>query len=223
MKSLILYSTIVGGFFAQTDALSAAICAAQTKVGNDVWKRGFSGHDPAGATVAANFHLKAANIVPTQFDGELIHVGFVQNRDAAGNVYPKLRVGVECCGDQYLLSLDLKGDVAQRLIVKLDSCEHGQYIRLSAWPTFVEREGRKFVNHAASLKDAEGKEIPANSNFSAEVKKQTDAVEGALRAVGVTDKKVVAQAKVNKRIDAHRDLLLQIQARFMTANAGVAA
>lgn len=219
MKSLILYSTIVGGFFAQTDPLEAAINRARDRVGADVWKRGFSGNEPQGATVAANAELKAAGISPLQFEGELVHVGFVENRDAAGNSYPKLRVGVQSMDDQFLLSLDLKGDVAQRLVVKLDNCSPGDYVRVSAWPTFVVRGDRKFVNHAASMKNGDGVEIPANASFSAQVKKQTEAVEATLTGAGITDKKVLATAKATKRIDAHKALLLEIQSRFVTANA----
>jgi hypothetical protein len=217
MKSLILYSTIVGGFYAQTDDLDLAINAARAHVGSDTWKRGFSGTDPSGATVAANWYLKEAGITPVQFEGELTHVGFVQNSDASGNTYPKLRVGVQCMEDQFLLSLDLKGDVAQRLVVKLDNCNLGDYVRISAWPTFVERNGRTFVNHAASMKDGQGKEIPVNAEFSAEVKKSTNGVESALLAAGISDKKIVATAKATKRIEAHRDLLQKIQSHFTEA------
>lgn len=217
MKSLILYSTIVGGFYAQSDELDTAINAARAHVGDDTWKRGYSGSDSAGATVAANWYLKEAGIAPVQFEGELTHVGFVENRDASGNSYPKLRVGVQCMDDQFLLSLDLKGDVAQRLVVKLDNCNPGDYVRISAWPTFVERGGRTFVNHAASMKDGQSKEVPANTGFSAEVKKATDGVEATLKSAGISDKKVVATAKATKRIEAHRDLLLKIQARFAEA------
>lgn len=221
MKSLILYSTIVGGFFPQSDALEAAVTAARMDVGDDVWKRGYSGSNRDGATVAANARLKEARITPMQFEGELLHVGFVENRDNSGNSYPKLRVGVQNLDDQFLLSLDLKSDVAQRLLVKLDNCQPGEYVRISAWPTVVERDGRKFVNHAASMKDADGKEIPANSTFSGEVKKITDGVDSALRAAGIADKKVVATAKATKRIEAHKDLLLKIQTRFTEAKVPV--
>lgn len=219
MKSLILYSTIVGGFFAQSDELEAALGAARARVGNDTWKRGFSGSDPSGATVAANWEFAEAGIKPVAFEGEIIHVGFVENRDGSGNTYPKLRVGVQNLDDQFLLSLDMKGDVAQRLVVKLDNCQPGDYVRISAWPTFVERGGRQYVNHAASMKDGEGKEIPANSTFSAEVKLDTESVEKVLRSAGITDSKVVATAKATKRISAHKDLLLKIQARFAEAKS----
>ena len=219
MKSLILYSTIVGGFYAQTDTLEQAILRARNRVGDDMWKRGYSANDPHGATVAANWELREAGISPVPFEGDLIHVGFVENRDSSGNAYPKLRIGVQTMEDQLLLSLDLKGDVAQRLVVKLDNCMPGQYVRIAAWPTFVDRGGRKFVNHAASMKTADGQEIPANSAFSAEVRTQTDAVATALEGAGVTDKKVVSTAKANKRIEAHKALLLEIQARFVAAKA----
>jgi hypothetical protein len=214
MKTLILYSTICGGFFAQTEGLGVAIRAARDHVGDDVWKRGYSGSEPHGATVAANHYLHLAGIKPIQLDGAMVHVGYVENRDSSGNTYPKLRLGLQNLDDQYLLSVDLKSDVAQRLVVKLDNCTPGEYIRVSAWPTFVQRDGRKFVNHAASMKNANGTEVPANSGFSAQVKTKTDAVDSALKAVGVFDKKVIATAKVNKRVEAHKDLLLQIQTRF---------
>lgn len=219
MKSLILYSSVVGNFFASNDHLAAVVEAARATVGDDVWKRGFSGIDPKGATVAAKKALQDAGIAPIKLEGELVHIGFVENRDAAGNSYPKLRVGLHYLDDQYLLSLDLKSDVAQRLVVKLDNCEYGDYIRISAWPTPVERGGRQYINHAASIKDSEGKEIPANSEFSAKVKAQTEAVEQTLKAAGITDKKVVATAKATRRIEAHKELLLSIQARFVEANA----
>ena len=100
-----------------------------------------------------------------------------------------------------MISLDLKTDVSQRLLVKLDNCFPNEYVKISAWPTVVERGDRKFVNHAASMKDADGKEIPANTEFSAQVKAECEKVDVALVAVGVNDKKVIATAKANKRIE----------------------
>lgn len=219
MKSLILYSSVVGNFYASNDQLASVVDTARAAVGEDVWKRGFSGLDPKGATVAAKKALQDAGISPIKLEGELVHIGFVENRDTAGNTYPKLRVGLHYLDDQYLLSLDLKSDVAQRLVVKLDNCEYGDYISISAWPTPVERGGRQYINHAASIKDSDGKEIRANSEFSAQVKAQTESVEATLKAAGITDKKVVATAKATRRIEAHKNLLLSIQASFVEANA----
>lgn len=217
MKSLILYSTIVGSFYAQTPGLEAAISESRAQVGNDVWKRGFSGSDPLGATAVAVGCLKAAGITPIVFEGHISHIGFVENSDQVGNRYPKLRVGLESLDDQYLLSIDLKSDVAQRLLVKLDNCAPGQYIKVSAWPTVVEKGGRKFINHAASVKDSNGTEVPANTAFSAEVKTKTESIESALKAAGVADTKVIATAKANRRVEAHKELLIALSKRFTEA------
>lgn len=216
MKHLILYSTIVGGFFAQTEALEAAIESARTEAGDEVWKRGYSGNNKGGATAICNTHLNNAGIQAVPVEGWLTFVGFVENRDHAGNSYPKLRVGIETeLGDKFMLSLDLKSDVAQRLLVKLDNCVPNEFVAISAWPTVVERGGRKFVNHAVSMKDANGSEVPVNPEFSAQVKAETEKVAAALAAVGVTDKTVVAKAKANKRIECHKNLLLEIKDRFV--------
>jgi hypothetical protein len=218
MKYLILYSTIVGGFFAQTEALDAAIKKAREEAGEDTWKRGFSGRTRGGATAICQFHLNEAQIQAIQIEGRVQYVSYRENLDGAGNVYPKLRVGIETDnGDRYILSLELKSDVAQRLIAKLDNCFPDQYVRISAWPTVVERGGRTFVNHAVSMKDAEGKEIPANTDFSGQVKAECEKVEVALRAVGVADKQVIAKAKANKRVECHKTLLLKIKDIFADA------
>jgi hypothetical protein len=66
-----------------------------------------------------------------------------------------------------------------------------------------------------SVKDAEGKEIPVNSDFATQVKKLTDGVEATLIAAGVIDKKVVATAKATRRIDAHKELMMRIEQRFI--------
>ncbi len=221
MKSLILYSTLVGGFYAQNDRLAAAVSAARTRVGEDTWKRGFSGGEPGGSTQAAMSELRKAGIEPIQVEGELVHVAFVENRDNSGNTYPKLRIGLQFMDESMLLSLDLKGDVAQRLIVKLDNCQPGEYIRISAWPTVVTRGDRSYINHAASIKSADGKEIPVKADFSGDVKNLTDGVERTLMTAGISDKKVLATAKATRRIEAHKELLLRIAQRFSLAKETV--
>ena len=167
----------------------------------------------------ANRHLKKAGIKAIPLEGDLVYVAFVENKDDAGNRYPKLRVGMEYLEDQYMLSLDIKSDVAQRLIVKLDNCQPGEYVRLSAWPTMVVKGNRTFINHALSMKNAEGKEVPANTTFSAGVKQQTEGVAATLRAAGIMDEKVIATAKATKRVDAHKELLQAIESRFIAAGA----
>ena len=214
MKQLVLYSTIAGNFYAQTEQLKQAVQRARSKVGDDVWKRGFSDRDVTGATNAFLYECMQEGIQPVLLEGELTFVGYVENRDEKGQTYPKLRVGISSLDEELLLSVDMKTDVAQRLIVKLDRCSPGDYMRISAWPTTVERGGRQFVNYAVSVKDGEGKEIAANSEFSAKVKTVTEGVYGTLVAAGITDIKTIATAKATKRIQAFKDLLVVLQSRF---------
>ncbi len=213
-KSLVLYSTIAGGFYAHTDDLEKAISVARSNVGDDVWKKGFSGKDSAGATVAAITELNVAGIEPVKVEGELKNVSFVENKDSAGNVYPKLRVDIANGDNVMLLSLDLKSDVAQRLIAKLDSCQPGDHVKVAAWASPVDRGERTFINHAVSVKGCQGEEVKANSEFSSNLKTQTEALESTLKSAGISDTKVISAAKTNKRIEAHKEKLLDIQNRF---------
>lgn len=214
MKSLVLYSTIVGGFYAHNERLERAIGIARSNVGDDVWKKGFSGKDAEGATAAATTELNAAGITPVNVEGELKNVNFVENKDNSGNVYPKLQVDIQNGEDKILLSLDLKSDVAQRLIAKLDNCQPGDHVKLSAWATPVEKGDRTFINHAVSVRNNQGSEIKADPSFSQDIKSQTDNLENTLKAAGINDSKVISAAKTNKRIEAHKDKLLNIQNRF---------
>ncbi len=213
-KSLVLYSTITGGFYAHTENLEKAINIARTNVGDDVWKKGFSGKDSSGATAAAMAELNAAGIEPVKVEGELKNVSFTENKDNSGNVYPKLRVEIEKDNESLLLSLDLKSDVAQRLIAKLDNCQPGDHIKVAAWATPVDRGERTYINHAASVKNSNGEEVKANSEFTSNIKNQTDTLENTLKSAGINDTKVISTAKTNKRIEAHKEKLLDIQNRF---------
>jgi len=214
MKSLVLYSTIAGGFYAHTENLEKAVSVARANVGDDVWKKGFSGKDSAGATVAVMSELNDAGIAPVKVEGELKNVSFVENKDNSGNVYPKLRVDIANGKDVMLLSLDLKSDVAQRLIAKLDNCQPGDHVKVAAWASPVEKGERTFINHAASVKNGQGEEVKTNPEFISELKAQTETLENTLKAAGVNDSKVISAAKTNKRIEAHKEKLLNIQNRF---------
>lgn len=195
---------------------------ARNEAGEDVWKRGYSGSNRGGATALLRYHLDQAGIAPLAMEGVLSYVGYRENIDGNGNVHPKLRIGLQADNnDLYTISLDMKSDVAQRLIVKLDNCLPGEWVRISAWVSPVKRDDRTFINHAASIKDANGKEIAGNVNFSTKVKEECSKVEDALRVVGVNDKQVIAKAKANKRVECHKELLFKIRAVFSTSTENV--
>lgn len=214
MTSLVVYSSVIGGFYVKSDALEKAIDAAKTSVGDDVWKRGFSATDPAGATAAAKRELMQAGIDPIKLEGELTSVSFTENKDDSGNLYPKLRVDLLTPNDKLVVSLDLKSDVAQRMIAKLDNCKPGDRVSVSAWPTTVEKGDRTFINHAVSMRNSENVEIPVNPNVNAKVKEETQNVEKALMSAGVDDKKVINAAKTTKRIAVNKEVLQTIETRF---------
>lgn len=214
MTSLVLYSTIGGNFYSRTPLLEEAIDNAKAKVGDDTWKKGYSANAPDGATAAIKTELKAAGIEPVQVEGVITNVSYVENTDGAGNLYPKLRLDVENNDDKLVLSVDLKSDVAQKLISKLDNCNRGDQVKISAWPTTIDKDGRTFINHAVSMKNSEGVEVKANPNFAAELKQKSEGVETTLKAAGIDDKKVINNAKTSKRIQEHKDLLLKIEERF---------
>ena len=215
-KSLVLYSTIAGGFYTHTENLEKAIGIARSNVGDDVWKKGFSGKDSSGATAAAITEFNEAGITPVKVEGELKNVSFVENKDSSGNVYPKLRVDIANGDNVMLLSLDLKGDVAQRLIAKLDNCQPGDHVKVAAWASPVDRGERTFINHAVSVKGGQAEEVKVNPEFSSGIKNQTEALENTLKSAGINDTKVISAAKTNKRIEAHKEKLLDIQNRFKT-------
>lgn len=215
MKSVLtIYSSILGGFYAKTKEFEAAMMRARSDVGDDVWKRGFSGAQEFGATAAAQKHTRAMGVAAVNVAGNLVGVAYVENKDGQGNLYPKLRVAVECVDHHILLSIDIKDDVAQRLLSKLSNCSPAQFITISAWPTPVERNGRTFINHAVSVKDDGRVEVPANTEFSAWVKKITEAVRSVLATAGIHDEKTVATAKLTKRIDAHKQFLVRVSKKF---------
>lgn len=225
LKSVLtVYSTILGGFYTRSSEFEAAMRKARSAVGDDAWKRGYTGDTPDGNTQVARIEMSRAGIKAVRIEGALTGVRFRENNDESGNRYPKLHVSIDRLDHEILLSVDIKDDVAQRLISKLDNCKPGQFLSISAWPTPVNRNGRDFVNHAVSVKtQAEGDEakaeVPANAQFSAEVKKQTDAVEATLKGAGISDAKVIQSGKTSKRLDAYKALLQKIEARFAPVTA----
>lgn len=213
-KELVVYSTIVGDFFVNTPELGEAVGKARAKVGDDVWKKGFSADDPKGATAAAVAELKSAGIKPVRVEGTVNNVSYGENTDGSGNVYPKLKVDIQNNDRELLVSLDLKSDVAQRMIAKLDGVNSGDSVKISAWASPVEKGERTFINHAVSIKNQNGEEIKVNPAFSESVKSQTQALEANLKNVGVQDKSVINTARNTKRIEIHKAKLQDIEERF---------
>jgi hypothetical protein len=213
-KSLVVYSTVIGEFLFSSPELTNAMSTAIGKVGEDVWKKGFSANRPDGATVTAISELKAAGLAPVDVSGIVKDISYGENVDGAGKKYPKLRVNLTQGENELFVSLDLKSEVAQRMIAKLGSVNQGDFLKVSAWASPVERGGRTFINHAVSIKDSNGAEVRVDPEFSGSIKSQIQKLEGDLQGMGVSDKIVINTAKTAKRMEIHKNKLSDIEARL---------
>lgn len=211
----------VAGLFIQVgkDGLGAQIEAAlnlaRKEVGDAAWKRGNTQKTAGGATEIALRELAKIGYKAPVLKGKLTKVSYVETKDGSGNVYQKVRVQLdgETKDDSHLISLDIDSELAQGLIQKLEHCQLGQVITFGAFTVPVERNGRTFVNHKATVKDEAGKEIKAEG-FWAKAQEAAAAAKKALESMGIKDPKMLNQAANSKKVEAHVDLLKTIEARF---------
>lgn len=196
---MIQHSTVVGGLIPVNDAkVEAVIEAAFTDLaakastdtkkaaGEDVRKLGYT----EGHARFVSQRLKEAGFpVVRKVAGELKGIGYVVNRDSKGVQHHKLRV---LLGED-LLSLDLSGEYAQRMAVKLEGVLANGVegaISISAFAEIIERDGRKFANHIAAVKDSRGSEIKAAKDHFRIVQQQVAEATAKIRS---------AEAKAGER------------------------
>lgn len=212
MSKLIVYSPVVGGFLREDAKTKAALAQAKQDAGETIWKRSFSGDLVGGATQIAKTLLKAAGIPMIEVVGVLSKVSYRENVDASKNVHAKVHVAIDGA-EKILVSIDLGTDVGMRLVQKLANCTPGQVVQIAAWPSPVERNGRQFVNHAVSVKNGSGEEIPSLEGFFTKIAKETELVTEQMKAMGLAPA-IIDQAKATKRVQAHKELLESISAQF---------
>ncbi len=205
---LMTHNTVLAAFILLKDpATEAALKKARSEVGDDAWKKGYSGEN--GATKAARDALIAAGVPMTKsLKGKLVAVKLAEEHDDRGNVYKKLRIALEQDGPDggVMLSLPADGELAQRLIQKLDKAKPGDCVEIGTFPEQVNRNGRRFYNHCAILKDANGKEITVEG-YWARAQELANARAKVLQEAGVNDPKLVNQAKAGAKLAFHLDLL----------------
>lgn len=212
MSKLIVYSPVVGGFLREDAQTKAVLAQAKQDAGETIWKRSYSGELVGGATQIAKTLLKAAGISLVEISGAICKIAYRENIDASKNVHAKVHVGIDGA-EKLLLSIDLGTDVGMRLVQKLANCTPGQVVKITAWPSPVDRGGRQFVNHAVSVKDESGTEVPALEGFFAKIAQETEAAAEQMKGMGL-DSKIIDQAKVTKRVQVHKELLQKISEQF---------
>lgn len=189
------HNTIVAGFILVNDATTnAALQEARAEIGEAGWKAGYTEERSKVARAALKKH--GAPLL-TKLSGTLSGVFTPQTKDAQGNVFQKVRVFLNNGQDSTVLSLDLGTEFCERLLPKLEAAIKdrgiGVAITIACFPTSVDRGGRTFVNHVASVK-TDGQEVKAESHF----RRAQDACTAAVAALAK------AGVKAKAAIDATR-------------------
>lgn len=221
-NTLVLYNTTLGMFIlASHAATEAAIKKARAKVGEEAWKAGFSDPvaNPNGATAVARAILTEDNVpMKKGLEGRVVSIRFAETKHRGGTS-EKIRVLFEKDnGPGVMLSQDLTGEFAHKLIQKLESVQPKTHIALSGWGESVNRNGRMFGNHNVSIKDAEGKELPITPGHFAKCAEATnEKLEQFIKMGAFNSTKEQANYKKGQLNEYHKKLLLDIQLRFENA------
>lgn len=199
-------NNLVNGFVTVNDEpTQKALDQAKAEIGDATWKQG---HTPDTERVA-RAALKAQGArYETTLSGKLTEVSMAETK-ANGETFRKLRVTLENGEDKTILSADLGSEFAQRLIAKLDRAtqEHaGQEVTIGGFAEAVEREGshpgesKTFTNHVATLKDAQGQEIPVVPGHFERAQERIAQAQEPLRQAGMGDnRKVMNQVAQSTR------------------------
>ncbi|MGC9215802.1 hypothetical protein [Acidithiobacillus sp.] len=190
-------NNLVNGFVTVNDEpTQKALDQAKAEIGDAAWKQG---HTPDTERVA-RAALKAQRArYETTLSGKLTEVSLAETK-ANGETFRKLRVTLENGEDKTILSADLGSEFAQRLIAKLDRAtqEHaGQVVTIGGFAEAVEREGshpgesKTFTNHVATLKDAQGQEIPVVPGHFERAQERIAQAQEPLRQAGMGDNRKV--------------------------------
>jgi hypothetical protein len=184
-------NNLVNGFIEVNDeATQKALDQAKAEIGDAAWKQG---HNPETEKVV-RAALKAQGArYEKELTGKLTDVSLAETR-ANGETFRKLRVTLENGEDKTILSADLGSEFAQRLIAKLDRAtqEHaGQAVIIGGFAEAVEKDGRAFTNHVATLKDAQKQEIPVIPGHFERAKEAIDKAQEPMRQAGMVENRKI--------------------------------
>ena len=211
--------TIADGFIpVGDDATSAALTKARQAVGDAEWKAGYTKERSDAVRSALKEHGVAFS---TALQGKLEDVS-VATTQANGAEMTKLRVALaQDNGDRVILTGDMRSEFSQRLLSKLDTvtqqADRGQTMKIGGFAEVVEKNGRSFVNHVATLKGEDGQEIKAAQGHFAAAAEKGIAAAQALEKAGIKAAQVLNQAKDAARVEYFSSLAGQIHDRLNRA------
>lgn len=185
-NKLLQHHTVSDTFLRVNDnATEKALAQAKAEIGEAGWKAGFTPENRDTVLKA----LKENGVKPeTEISGKLTRVAYAETLHEK-QTFKKLRVTLD--GDaKVILSADLDKEFAQRLIAKLENAEKGQQVVIGSFAKSKEKEGRTFVDHVATLKNADGKDIPAVSGRFREAQDIANKAIEPLKAAGLENQEV---------------------------------
>lgn len=186
-NKLLQHHTITDAFLPVNDEVTEkALSQAKIDMGESDWKKGYSqaSRDKTRAI------LKEYGVQPeTEISGKLSNIAFAETQSGKQTL-KKLRVTLENDSGKTILSADLNKEFTQRLIAKLETAEKGQQVTIGSFAKVKERDGRTFVDHVATLKNAEGQDIPAVAGRFREAQDIANAAVEPLKAAGIDSQEV---------------------------------
>lgn len=206
------YSALLGGLYvsnpeveAELDKIKAEVCgkdpAAFTGFGNG-----------SNSSRAANMAREKGIDYGIQVEGELVYAASRTTPEG----YEYAAIGLRDGGETVFISTPLAIGSTQMMVRKLLNANPGERVTVSLFATYDESKdesGRFFPNHHASIKDAEGKEIPG-VNPQEELQPMLDEAIKKLQAAGVDDKETINKRRSVLTLDWHKGLLNESVARF---------
>ena len=210
---LVQHHTLADAFLqVKDDATDKALASARADIGEAEWKKGFTVEKRDKVREA----LKAHGVpLETQIAGKLDRVALAETRNG-NQTHKKLRVtlGHEN-GGKTVLSADLDSEFAQRLAAKLEAAQPGQAVTIGGFASVKEKDGRTFVDHVATLKGPDGKEIqPVKEHFK-EAQAVADKAIAPLKAAGLgANQTLLTQTASAARAQYFERVVQDLESRF---------
>jgi hypothetical protein len=204
LATLMHYHTVAGMLLpVNNSVVDAALKKAAEQVGEVAWRSGFSGFTRGGPTEVARSHLELIGVKPKPVKGALSSIKLATTNDDQGNEYHKVRIGFDSEEGNYIVSLDVESEIAQRLAQKLLNAAPGEVLAFNPFSALVQKSGRAYANHAVGLKRMDGTEVQAPPNLWAEAQALADEAEKALKSLNITDRATVNKVKATKKMEYH--------------------
>jgi len=210
---LVQHHTLADAFLqVKDDATDKALAEARATIGEAEWKKGFTVEKRDKVREA----LKAHGVpLETQIAGKLDRVALAETHNG-NQTHKKLRVTLENeTGGKTILSTDLDKEFTQRLAAKLEVAQPGQAVTIGGFASVKEKDGRSFVDHVATLKGPDGKEIqPVKEHFK-EARALSEAAIEPLKAAGLgSNQTLLTQTASAARAQHFERVVRDMESRF---------